>query len=283
MISLSTDSLDDLKRRELTFYQVAKRLPKETKDQQFSTLKQDYQQLINGTQEKMTVVSQLYDMIDRHGRRLDVEIKKFAEELETDYPGITAELEKKSLLLDTSSTIYPSTPGTSTPLPQSQHSNTGYFSNAASRSSSPAIPSTPLQPSSPYVLANNEIPKQSLGRKKTIGSTAFHALFDKKFSHQETLSQPEVANETVMNESIVPSLQQSTTQMVVDPNEPRYCYCQQVSHGEMIGCDDPECALEWFHYGCVGLTEAPKGKWFCRDCLEKRKKKYKKHSSVLAQ
>lgn len=64
---------------------------------------------------------------------------------------------------------------------------------------------------------------------RTIGSTAFHALFDKKFSHQETLSQPEVANETVMNESIVPSLQQSTTQMVVDPNEPRYCYCQQVS------------------------------------------------------
>lgn len=23
----------------------------------------------------------------------------------------------------------------------------------------------------------------------------------------------------------------------VDPNEPRYCYCNQVSYGEMVGCD----------------------------------------------
>lgn len=22
-----------------------------------------------------------------------------------------------------------------------------------------------------------------------------------------------------------------------DPNEPRYCYCNQVSYGEMVGCD----------------------------------------------
>lgn len=26
--------------------------------------------------------------------------------------------------------------------------------------------------------------------------------------------------------------------MPVDPNEPTYCLCQQVSYGEMIGCDN---------------------------------------------
>lgn len=26
--------------------------------------------------------------------------------------------------------------------------------------------------------------------------------------------------------------------MPVDPNEPRYCYCNQVSYGEMIACDN---------------------------------------------
>jgi hypothetical protein len=26
----------------------------------------------------------------------------------------------------------------------------------------------------------------------------------------------------------------------VDPNEPTYCYCGQVSYGEMIACDNPE-------------------------------------------
>lgn len=28
--------------------------------------------------------------------------------------------------------------------------------------------------------------------------------------------------------------------MPVDPNEPTYCLCNQVSYGEMIGCDNPD-------------------------------------------
>lgn len=60
----------------------------------------------------------------------------------------------------------------------------------------------------------------------------------------------------------------------VDPNEPTYCFCNQVSYGEMVACDNPDCKIEWFHYGCVGLKEQPKGKWFCSDCsgMQKRRK-----------
>ncbi|CAL5337316.1 hypothetical protein CsSME_00020506 [Camellia sinensis var. sinensis] len=53
----------------------------------------------------------------------------------------------------------------------------------------------------------------------------------------------------------------------VDPNEPTYCFCNQVSYGEMVGCDNPDCKIEWFHYGCVGLKEQPKGKWYCSECV----------------
>lgn len=61
--------------------------------------------------------------------------------------------------------------------------------------------------------------------------------------------------------------------MPVDPNEPVYCLCHQVSYGEMIGCDNLECPIEWFHFGCVGLTQKPKNvKWYCPACTEKRKK-----------
>ncbi|KAG4157015.1 hypothetical protein ERO13_D02G035300v2 [Gossypium hirsutum] len=52
----------------------------------------------------------------------------------------------------------------------------------------------------------------------------------------------------------------------VDPNEPTYCLCNQVSYGEMVACDNPNCKIEWFHFGCVGLKEQPKGKWYCPDC-----------------
>eukprot|EP00252_Welwitschia_mirabilis_P026338 TRINITY_DN8626_c0_g1_i1.p1 TRINITY_DN8626_c0_g1~~TRINITY_DN8626_c0_g1_i1.p1 ORF type:complete len:231 (-),score=55.07 TRINITY_DN8626_c0_g1_i1:745-1437(-) len=53
----------------------------------------------------------------------------------------------------------------------------------------------------------------------------------------------------------------------VDPNEPTYCFCNQVSYGEMIACDNPECKIEWFHFGCVGIKERPKGKWYCPNCI----------------
>ncbi|XP_041342908.1 inhibitor of growth protein 5 isoform X2 [Pyrgilauda ruficollis] len=61
--------------------------------------------------------------------------------------------------------------------------------------------------------------------------------------------------------------------MPVDPNEPTYCLCHQVSYGEMIGCDNPDCPIEWFHFACVDLTTKPKGKWFCPRCVQERKKK----------
>lgn len=34
--------------------------------------------------------------------------------------------------------------------------------------------------------------------------------------------------------------------MPVDPNEPTYCLCHQVSYGEMIGCDNLDVSLELF-------------------------------------
>lgn len=36
--------------------------------------------------------------------------------------------------------------------------------------------------------------------------------------------------------------------MPVDPNEPTYCLCHQVSYGEMIGCDNLDVSLHLQHY-----------------------------------
>ena len=79
---------------------------------------------------------------------------------------------------------------------------------------------------------------------------------------------------------------------LIDPNEPRYCLCNRVSFGIMIGCEnnevslkfpgrldirsvifanDMKCEKEWFHLECVGLTEIPPRttKWYCPDCRKK--------------
>ncbi|GMM47884.1 histone acetyltransferase [Pichia kluyveri] len=55
-----------------------------------------------------------------------------------------------------------------------------------------------------------------------------------------------------------------------------YCFCQQVSYGEMVACDNPNCKYEWFHYDCVGLKEPPSGVWFCPDCRKDGKKDFPK-------
>uniref|UniRef100_A0A7S2Z0C1 PHD finger protein ING n=1 Tax=Chloropicon laureae TaxID=464258 RepID=A0A7S2Z0C1_9CHLO len=63
--------------------------------------------------------------------------------------------------------------------------------------------------------------------------------------------------------------------MQIDPSEPRYCYCSNVSFGEMVGCDNDECPWEWFHIGCVGILphNMPKGKWYCPECRKNLKNK----------
>ena len=74
----------------------------------------------------------------------------------------------------------------------------------------------------------------------------------------------------------------------IDADEARYCYCGDVSYGDMVACENEnvsltslwlsnpvahfltfnQCEREWFHFGCVGLKEPPgrRVKWFCPDC-----------------
>ena len=45
-----------------------------------------------------------------------------------------------------------------------------------------------------------------------------------------------------------------------DEEEPRYCYCNGISYGEMVACDMEGCKREWFHLDCVGLSRPPTAK-----------------------
>uniref|UniRef100_T1JV73 Zinc finger PHD-type domain-containing protein n=1 Tax=Tetranychus urticae TaxID=32264 RepID=T1JV73_TETUR len=62
------------------------------------------------------------------------------------------------------------------------------------------------------------------------------------------------SSKEVLNNS-PPTLYEDTP---IDPDEPTYCSCEQVSYGEMICCDNTHCPIEWFHFACVALTTKPK-------------------------
>lgn len=57
--------------------------------------------------------------------------------------------------------------------------------------------------------------------------------------------------------------------VVPTENEPAYCICNKPSAGNMVGCDHPDCTIEWFHFDCVGLKAEPVGEWYCPLCVAK--------------
>lgn len=86
---------------------------------------------------------------------------------------------------------------------------------------------------------------------------------------QQSVIQPEVPSAQVDN--VVSEVTEA--EWTYDPNEPRYCLCNQVSYGDMVACDNDECPSEWFHYACVGITAPPKGKWYCPQCTTTMKRR----------
>ncbi|CAJ0945518.1 unnamed protein product, partial [Mesorhabditis belari] len=49
-----------------------------------------------------------------------------------------------------------------------------------------------------------------------------------------------------------------------------WCICKKPSDGEMIYCENEKCRIQWFHFECVGLKQAPIGHWFCQECRQRR-------------
>ena len=54
-----------------------------------------------------------------------------------------------------------------------------------------------------------------------------------------------------------------------------WCVCKKPSEGDMIACDNANCKIEWFHFDCVGIRKAPRGKWYCLECRSNNSTKRK--------
>jgi chromatin modification-related protein YNG2/inhibitor-of-growth protein 1 len=57
-----------------------------------------------------------------------------------------------------------------------------------------------------------------------------------------------------------------------------YCICQKPYDKavNMIGCDNPDCRYQWFHFICLKIKRAPNGKWICKYCRNARPNKKQK-------
>ncbi|XP_059617376.1 inhibitor of growth protein 3 [Phlebotomus argentipes] len=112
--------------------------------------------------------------------------------------------------------------------------------------------------------------------KKKLNTSLSHnsqsSLPSTPTSTQVSLVEPTTPT-VVINENGMVVEQTPEGEWTYDPNEPRYCICNQVSYGDMVACDNEDCPFEWFHYPCVGITQSPKGKWYCPQCTSSMRRR----------
>ncbi|KAG9323073.1 hypothetical protein KVV02_004625 [Mortierella alpina] len=197
-------------------------------------------------EEKVALATAAYDVVDRHVRRLDDDLQKYEDE-QMIGPG--------RLGNNTTSAASGSTAADRKEDSSNAAGSSITNSNKKGASSSTDPPSTKRKKhghSTNNSSSNAATPSSSTTdkRKKDAVAAAGGSRVTKKAS--------------------------SFAELPIDPNEPLYCYCQQVSYGEMVACDNGDCEIEWFHLSCAGLKAPPKGKWYCKDCSQKSKKPQKK-------
>ncbi|KAK3809783.1 MAG: inhibitor of growth proteins N-terminal histone-binding-domain-containing protein [Linnemannia elongata] len=198
-------------------------------------------------EEKVALATAAYDVVDRHVRRLDDDLQRYEDE-QMIGPGRLGNTGSAA-----SGTTATDRKDEST---NAATSTTTASSKKPSSSNADGAPATKRKKQSHSASASNSnatTPATTASDKRKTGNTA------------ATTTGSKVAKKTA-----------SFTELPIDPNEPLYCYCQQVSYGEMVACDNQDCEIEWFHLSCAGLKAPPKGKWYCKDCQQKLKKPHKK-------
>lgn len=95
-VANAMDSLDEKLKNFFKKCATTPNLKAEWKDEQMAKIKQEYQKTLEDADEKVQLANQIYELVERHLRKLDQEVAKFKMELEADNAGITEILEKRA-------------------------------------------------------------------------------------------------------------------------------------------------------------------------------------------
>ncbi|THH10857.1 hypothetical protein EW145_g1065 [Phellinidium pouzarii] len=212
--------------------------------------------LLRASEEKVNLAKATYNSVDRHVRLLDQAIKEHESHINSDLCFRTGLSLAESSLRSSIRGATGSRNARNTEQPTSIFmSNSTDYLPAPGRRTQRLLAKEPESNSAGTLVTESELkrlvakPDRNINTSDRNNTTTFRPTFKAKMG----------------------STALSSGDMPIDPHEPRYCYCNQVSWGEMIACDADDCDREWFHLGCAGLTEAPKGKskWYCNACKER--------------
>ncbi|XP_019879293.2 inhibitor of growth protein 1 [Aethina tumida] len=188
--------------------------------------------------EKMGLLQAILDKIESKTRMLDSDLKNldFGKE-----DVVTSENKEQQPPTNNSSSTNNSVQNNDRPSKRSRRNRNETFSGLENNQNDSVQQEHTLRSTVPTSSNSNNQKKTAAGKKK------------KRKTRQVPQAQKE---ESPPREE----------EQAIDPDEPTYCLCDQISYGEMIMCDNDLCPIEWFHFSCVSLTTKPKGKWYCPKC-----------------
>ncbi len=219
------------------YLRKARDLSTNQKSSEMEKIQKMYKKAKEFGDEKVNIAIQTYEMVDKHIRKLDSDLAKFEAEMR----------EQGGRLSQT----------------ETEDESTSAVGSSKKNKK--------LQGGRKANLKEEKSGKKRKGVKDVDeGSDRGKKKKGKGTSSKEKESLPATS---AVSSLLAPGIPQEVLEMPIDPNEPTYCICQDVSWGEMIGCDNNDCPIEWFHFGCMGLTAKPKGKWYCPKCSPLFKKK----------
>ncbi len=218
--------------------------------------------------DKVSIAVQTYELVDKHIRRLDSDLAKFEAEMKE--KGRISQTETE----DDDDVVEEDSVAAANKKKKGKNAKTASTSAADKKKAGKKA-----QTSSAMSVDVAEDKKAGRKKKKSVSVNSAASTASGKGPER---SPDGVGGASgggggsgggLLSPGMLSAVPQEVLDMPVDPNEPTYCLCQQVSYGEMIGCDNNDCTIEWFHFGCMGLTTKPKGKWYCPKCIGQFKKK----------
>ncbi|CAM0135645.1 unnamed protein product [Umbelopsis sp. WA50703] len=184
-----------------------KKLSQEKRLERLRNISNLLNETVKRGEEKFALAKSTYDTIDRHCTRLDNDLQKFEDE-QLIGPGRPSSVQGISMIEEVNEV-----------LDEKPKKRKGQVDGAIIRSS--------LTPRNDHKISKDYQAAGSAGRKRgrkpknrvEVDTTTAYA-----FGNSAENAQVAVA----------------ISEMPVDPNEPVYCFCRQVSYGEMVACDNDE-------------------------------------------
>uniref|UniRef100_A0A1I8F1D0 non-specific protein-tyrosine kinase n=1 Tax=Macrostomum lignano TaxID=282301 RepID=A0A1I8F1D0_9PLAT len=240
--------------------------------------------------EKLQLAKQLLETVSRLRRKLGMEVEKFKLELEADHAGVTSSIEDRLLREEDlrhhrqQQSLVSAAAVTNGHHDAALASLVGPDSPAnSSTAASAAAPPPQWPPHSPLSSVGSSFGDVATPLRRGGGGDG-GGLKRNRTSFFSGLEQPSLSSEFDQSAAVVGGASSDSlvaaflSDVGLDEaaaggvdglsgeDNSRYCICHDVSHGEMIACENPACPFEWFHFACVGLTVAPRGSWYCPRC-----------------